>query len=249
MKRSAPAPDEGIPFPADERDPPKTDARDRELARQLRAYGAKHRWQPYRGRRPRDGWEIPLAELREQYGADAVAERVAAYIRLNITKPQITSGRQFAQHWDWIGREIAKAERTAPPAPAERLEEVAFVEAHLSGYEWPAGAYAQFPGAVQQSARNLRAFHAKRRACRPPDGLAGEHAELLALFTGGLGDYLLEWFRAVHGRIHRWKGWGGDLGYFVWRPDHPDFVRAAETVLQRYGAAPGALGLLVGGLK
>lgn len=144
--------------------------------------------------------------------------------------PDCRNGKSFVTRWDWISDRMVREQNKA--LPADVSSEAEWVVSELQALEWPASSGTQLPGVVEQSIRNYRSFC--RRLSRVPDDLADLRDHLLGEISGAPEDHMLDWFRRVWDRVHGWSDWSGDLGRFVWRPDHPDFVRRAAAVVERY---------------
>jgi hypothetical protein len=230
------------PSPRDRRSRTVVADADRAAAAQLRELARRQGWlvAPSPAK-----WGEPLAILRRQLGrADPVKGPahldavLAWYVGWYAPgkKPMLRNGAEFKQRWEWVADLYEKEQARAAPAVLD--PDAAFILAELSGFGWPAVAAAQLPAVAAQSHTNYLAFYRRMRSAKLDRGETVERDAVL----GDCGDpatYITNWFRAVWKSVRNWDGWSGDLGRYVWRPDHPDFVRAADAALARATGFPG----------
>lgn len=216
---------------------PQVTAQDRQDAATLRDHARRHRIPVLGGDA---NWARPVAVLRRalakadpEGGAARLTAVLAWYVGWWVPgrKPCIRNGREFKQRWEWISDlyDKAHAREEVPEAPPE----VRALVADLAGRGWPKNSDAQLPAVVAQSYANYVSFYRRlRKAVFTKTVNTVERDAVL----GACGDpvaYLANWFRAVWRRVKDWPDWSGDLGMFVWRPDHRDFLRAVDTVLTK----------------
>ena len=197
----------------------KTDQVDRDRANKLRAFSRAHGW-AVPGTAVR--WAEPLALLRRALGdGHAEIDRVLDWYTgwyAPGRRPAVRDGAEFRARWDWLRELFARHARLAPPASLSA--EAEFVLGELRRYPWPPPAAAALPAVVETSLSNLRAFYRARAG-------TADWAEPLAAVVGASYEgYVSAWFAAVWRRYGGWAGWNADLGPHVWRPDHPEFVKA-----------------------
>lgn len=241
-------PVDGIQFPPSPRDRrPKTAVtpQDRHVAATLRKFARTQSWPVS----PSDAnWAQPVAILRRQLakadpagGSDLLDAVAAWYVGWYAPgkKPAIRNGLEFKQRWEWLLDLYTRHRDAAGVAESETTDpDVAFVLAELRMREWPKGSGTALPGVVAQSLKNFRAFYSRFRSARLPGGQEFLRDAVLATL-GDAATYITHWFDRAWHRVKDWGDWSGDLGMFVWRPDHKDFVRAADDAVGRETGYPG----------
>jgi hypothetical protein len=140
-----------------------------------------------------------------------------------------TFRKRFGDILDTMGRAYAKR---PTEVPANLLPETTAILDELRTVLWPPnGAVYQLPAVVDQSVRNHKAFVVGMKFPAIIPGTEWILKIMLDVASETIY-YLTKWFMNVWKRHHDWAEWSGDMGPFVWTPDHKDFTNAVMREIQ-----------------
>lgn len=158
--------------------------------------------------------------------------------------PMAFSGEAFRKKWEALER---ACDRDKIMAVTEITPQAIAVADRLKMLGWPKGSAKTLPGATQACLTAYAAWSARRTAftARLEAGnLLGYTKDVLKrLLSFGRhlknivpgGEHFVDgWLRGVHGRVHEWVEWNGNLNYDIFTPTHKRFTAIGRGWAQAY---------------
>lgn len=141
----------------------------------------------------------------------------------------------------------AAMDRTAAAKPFDNQqqasEEEQWVLDLLNSLDWPKGSQSDLLECVRDSLIAYTAFSvrfwAMPKAFKARSSISYFHEHLGAFVYTSPKQYVLDWFRAVHYKLSRWKDWNDKLQKYKWTVTHPDHVTMLEEHSTRFSANAG----------
>jgi hypothetical protein len=192
------------------------------VVNRLRIYA---KWKP-------TSWGTALKLLLEDLNNDSDRlDRVLNYYCQHIDDrycPWAWSAKTFRAKFALIEAWMKRRQEHQPDA-VPVSQESKDILSDLYPLGWGSTSESQLPSTVQASLDNLK----KALSTRMPPSVSDVFSEFRRQ-VGEDVDYLVKWFRNVHRRWSRYDGWDGSMGRHVWKPRHPQVVRALEKAVQGY---------------
>lgn len=205
-------------------------------------------------------WASHFLKLRtvDKIGKDRI-NKVLDWYKINISKPytpQALSGKAFRLKFAQL-EQAMKRNSSDPSQVVVSPETKKLAEECRQIFSWPKGSGEDLPNLIQLSINNYRPFYEAGRSwiVDYTDKHGGECFDwpletrrLMAyvqLFFGNpnncfigilssTNSFIKKWLGLVSSKVQNWKEWDGNLNFFIFRLDHPMFLRILREAAADY---------------